>query len=89
MEIDLTNPQVLPLMKALSSKTRSNILHIISTQNLCVQQIAKRIKQTEANTSSQIKILEKVGIIQANYEAGKHGVRKISQIKVKKITIRI
>ena len=58
IEISLEDPQVLIMMRALSSKTRWKILKNLK-HRLDVCQTAKKLKQTEANISAQIKILEK------------------------------
>ncbi len=88
IELDLEDPQVLVMMKALSSKTRWKILQIVK-QRLDVSQIAKKIKQTEANISAQIKILEKANLLNPKYEAGRHGVRKFSQLNTSQVIITI
>jgi len=54
-----------------------------------ISSIAKRMKQTEANTSAQIKYLEKAGVLDSRYEPGAHGVRKVCKTKVKKIILNI
>ncbi len=54
-----------------------------------ISSIAKRMKQTEANTSAQIKFLEKAGVLDSRYEPGAHGVRKVCKTKVKKIILNI
>lgn len=88
IELDLEDPQVLVIMKALSSNTRWKILEIIK-QRLDVSQIAKKLSQTEANVSAQIKILEKANLTNPKYEAGRHGVRKFSQLNVAQLIINI
>lgn len=86
IELDLEDPQVLILMKALSSETRWKILKILK-QRLDVSQVAKKLNQTEANISAQIKILEKANLITPKYEAGRHGIRKFSQLNAGQIII--
>ena len=54
-----------------------------------ISNIAKLMKQTEANTSAQIKFLEKAGVLESRYEPGAHGVRKVCKTKVKKIVLNI
>ena len=88
-EWDLSN-----LFRALASKTRFRIIKLLLVNDLInqnrdknvikntldVSRIARKLKQTEANISAQIKILEKTGIIKSHYEPGEHGVRKVSEI---------
>ena len=54
-----------------------------------ISSIAKRMKQTEANTSAQIKHLEKTGILESRYEPGAHGVRKVCKTKVRRIILNV
>ena len=87
IEIDGMNVQ--KIGKALSSKTRWAILQLLGQQKMDVSRIAESLKQTEANISAQIKILEKAGLIISHYEPGEHGVRKICEPACKKLTISI
>jgi predicted transcriptional regulator len=73
------------IFKALSSKTRRDILREIQNEPKDVSDIAGILDMTEANISAQIKKLEKANLITCEYSSGMHGVRKISQIKYKKI----
>ena len=88
IELDLDDPLVLVIMKALSSETRLKILQILKNR-LDVCQTAKKLNQTEANISAQIKILEKAHLITPKYEAGRHGVKKICEPNVERIIINI
>jgi len=80
--------------KALSSSTRREILRLlrgqlINGEQLDVSSMAEILNMTEANISAQIKRLEKAGLIRCFYMPGQHGVKKISQIKYKKIVFSI
>ncbi|MHA1650552.1 MAG: ArsR/SmtB family transcription factor [Candidatus Helarchaeota archaeon] len=88
IELDIDDPQVLIIMKALASETRLNILRILK-KKLDVCQTAKALNQTEANVSAQIKILEKAHLISPKYEAGRHGVKKICGVSIDRIIINI
>jgi len=87
LNIKISDEDFLKKTKALSSKTRVNILRIISHENVDVSSLAKRLNQTEANISAQIKILSKAGLIDSLYQPGQHGIRKISHIKFSKLII--
>ncbi len=86
--IDLDNVIEL-IVKALSSKTRRDILHQIQTENngMDVSNIAKKLDMTEANISAQIKKLEEANLIECDYCSGQHGVRKISKIKYNQLIV--
>ena len=86
LEVDFDDDQTLLLMKALSSKTRLEILKILKKKrDVC--EVARELKQTEANISAQIKILEKAHLITPRYESGRHGVKKVCEINVDQIII--
>ncbi|MBD3254105.1 MAG: helix-turn-helix domain-containing protein [Candidatus Lokiarchaeota archaeon] len=75
------------IAKALSHITKRRILYQIKEKGLDVSRIAADLDMTEANISAQIKKLEEAGLIECSYKAGQHGVRKISELKYKKIII--
>lgn len=75
------------IVKALSSKTRRQILAQIQHQPLDVSNIAANLDMTEANISAQIKMLQKAGLITCDYRSGQHGVRKLSSLKYNQLTI--
>ena len=80
---------VVKIAKALASETRWAILKILQKEQKDVSGIAKELKQTEANISAQIKILEDAGLIKSHYEPGDHGVRKVCKSAVSRIIIDI
>jgi predicted transcriptional regulator len=75
------------IVKALSSKTRRQILQCIRAGPMDVSNIAAALDMTEANISAQIKKLEKAQLISCDYSSGKHGVRKISKIKYNQLLL--
>ncbi len=79
--------QIEKIVKALSSRTRRQILHNIQEEPMDVSKIASNLKMTEANISAQIKKLEEAGLITCDYASGDHGVRKISKLKFNKLVI--
>lgn len=81
--------QIIGLAKALSSPTRYNIIKLLLDKEMDISSIAKRMKQTEANTSAQIKYLEKAGVLDSRYEPGAHGVRKVCKTKVRRIILNV
>ena len=80
---------IIALAKALSSPTRFNIVKLLLDKEMDISSIAKKMKQTEANTSAQIKYLERAGVLDSRYEPGAHGVRKVCKTKVNKIILNI
>jgi predicted transcriptional regulator len=88
-DIEVGGEEVSKLGKALSSQTRWEIMKLLHKKATDVSRIAEALNQTEANISAQIKILEKAGLVKARYEPGAHGVRKICEAAVDKLTIRL
>ena len=82
-----SDEQIEKIIKALSSRTRRNILHRIQEEPMDVSNIAASLAMTEANISAQIKKLEEAGLITCDYASGDHGVRKISKLKFNKLVI--
>ncbi|MFX1575113.1 MAG: ArsR/SmtB family transcription factor [Promethearchaeota archaeon] len=83
-----SDDQIEKIVKALSSRTRRQILHYIQDEPLDVSNIASNLDMTEANISAQIKKLEEAGLVTCSYSSGDHGVRKISTLKYNKLTIK-
>jgi len=79
--------QVEKIVKALSSKTRREILRYIRDGPKDVSSIASELDMTEANISAQIKKLEEARLITCDYSSGLHGVRKISKLKAQQLLI--
>ena len=80
---------IIKLAKALSSQTRYDIVKLLIDKEMDISSIAKKMKQTEANTSAQIKKLEDAGVLESRYEPGAHGVRKVCKTKINKIILDI
>jgi predicted transcriptional regulator len=67
--------------------TTLKMLRILSEEHLDVSTIAIRLGLSEAYISEQIRLLEDLKLVKANYERGKRGIRKICESAVKVITI--
>ena len=83
----LLGPELVKIAKALSSPTRLKILRYLSEGPLDISAIAKKLDQTEANSSAQLAILQKSGLVISRYEPGNHGVRKICELRYNNIEI--
>ncbi|MHA1209131.1 MAG: ArsR/SmtB family transcription factor [Candidatus Freyarchaeota archaeon] len=71
-ELTVKNEEVAKIAKALASQTRWEILRLLREKKMDVSRIAETLKQTEANVSAQVKILEKAGLLKSHYEPGEH-----------------
>ncbi len=85
-EIAVSGERALEISEALNSVSL-RILRLLLKERLDVSTVAERLGMSEAYVSEQIQNLEKLGLIRANYERGKRGVRKVCETVVTKITI--
>ncbi|MCQ5362062.1 MAG: ArsR family transcriptional regulator [Candidatus Methanomethylicia archaeon] len=72
---------------ALSSPTRIQILNYIKGKEVDMQQIAELIKQSKANASAQMRILEGAGLVKTIYRPGVRGVKKVCTTNVKEVRL--
>ncbi|RLE49459.1 MAG: ArsR family transcriptional regulator [Candidatus Methanomethylicota archaeon] len=72
---------------ALSSPTRLNILNFLRNREADIGQVAELVKQSKANTSAQIRILERAGLVRTFYRPGVRGVKKVCASNINEIRI--
>lgn len=65
------------VLNALASKTRLQILKLVSAQKLNVQDIAEKLQLPQSTVSTNTTILEKSGLITVEMAAGKKGSQKL------------
>ncbi|MGQ9760002.1 MAG: ArsR/SmtB family transcription factor [Candidatus Methanomethylicaceae archaeon] len=79
--------EVAKVAMALSSITRIHILNFIKGKEVDMQQIAELIKQSKANASAQMRILEGAGLVKTIYKPGIRGVKKVCTTSIKEIRL--
>jgi predicted transcriptional regulator len=72
---------------ALSSQTRIQILNFIKEKDVDMQEVAELIKQSKANASAQMRILEEAGLVKTSYKPGVRGVKKVCSTNVKEVRL--
>jgi len=72
---------------ALSSPTRIQILNFIKQKEVDMQEVAELIKQSKANASAQMRILEEAGLVKTSYKPGVRGVKKVCSTEVKEVRL--
>jgi len=72
---------------ALSSPTRIQILNFIKEKEVDMQEVAELIKQSKANASAQMRILEDAGLVKTSYKPGVRGVKKVCNTNVKEVRL--
>ena len=78
---------VLRVASALANPTRLKILKLLLRTEADVGEVAELLGQSKANASAQIRKLEEAGLIEAKYEPGARGVRKICKATYRKILL--
>ncbi len=79
--------RIIEITKAISSRTRYNIVSFLQDEEMDISTLAEKLGQTEANVSAQVKQLERAKLVESRYTPGEHGVRKICKTAITKITI--
>ncbi len=74
---------------ALSSPLRTDMLKLLSSQSLSVNEIAFRLNISKSTASVNIKFLEDAGLVMSEYQAGKHGSMKLCSIVNEALTINL
>lgn len=75
------------ILKALSSEIRINILNLLTTETLNVNQIAERLKLPQSTVATNIAILEKAGLIETEIVNGKKGNQKLCRTRYEEIMV--
>ncbi|MCS7107748.1 MAG: winged helix-turn-helix domain-containing protein [Acidilobaceae archaeon] len=77
------------LASALANETRAKIIELLATGPKDLDYIAREIKQSKANVSSQIRRLEEAGIVESVYLPGERGIKKMVKMRVSKIVFNL
>lgn len=83
--LKVSGDMIVEVASALSSKTRLEILKNVRDKEVDVEELTDIIKQSKANVSAQLRILEKSGLIKTIYKPGIRGVKKICTSNIKEI----
>ena len=85
-EIVVSGEKALRIAEALNATT-IKMLQLLTRERLDVTTISKRLGLSEAYISEQVRMLEELKLINANYERGKRGVRKVCEAAIEKVTL--
>jgi len=72
---------------ALASKTRLRILGLLFREEMGIEDLAERLKQSKANISTHVKKLESAGLVKSQYKPGHRGVKKVAKPIAREIRI--
>ncbi|MEM0085348.1 MAG: ArsR family transcriptional regulator [Candidatus Methanomethylicia archaeon] len=81
--------RIIEIASALSSKTRLEILRRVREKEIDVEELASIINQSKANTSAQLRILERAGLVKTIYKPGIRGVKKVCTSNIKEIVLKL
>lgn len=87
-EIIVSGEDALQVADALNS-TSLRVLRLLSKERLDISTIAERLELSQPYVSEQVRKLQETNLIRVSYESGKRGIRKISELAVRKIIIEI
>ena len=85
--ITVEGENVSKVAMALSSPTRIQILNFIKHKEVDMQEVAELIKQSKANASAQMRILEEAGLVKTSYKPGIRGVKKVCSTDIKEVKL--
>ena len=75
------------ICSSLASYTRIKILKELLKRDADIGEISDIVGQSKANASTQVKRLEEIGLIKAEYKPGMRGVRKVVKTNIREIRI--
>ncbi len=75
------------ICNALGSPTRIKILQRLLEREADIGEISDIVGQSKANASTQVKRLEEIGLVRAEYKPGTRGVRKVVKTTIREIRI--
>jgi len=77
------------VVNALASKTRLQILKLLSRQTLNVNEIAERLNLPQSTISTNITILEKAGLLTVELAAGRKGAQKLCSVLYEEVVVQL
>lgn len=77
----------LPIFKALSSKTRLQILALLRVREMSIKDLGFALNMSSSIITKHIKNLEAVDIVESYSKAGKHGLKKVCKIKTSELQV--
>lgn len=77
------------VLNALASKTRLQILKLLSIQKLNVNEIAEQLNLPQSTVSTNITVLEKAGLLAVELAAGKKGSQKICSTPYNEVVVQL
>lgn len=86
MHITLSQ-ESLPVLEAVASSTRIEIINLLSSKRMNVKELAEALGLSSPVTAKHVKILEEAGIIKTERIPGKAGMQKQSILKVDLIEV--
>lgn len=90
--LNLSNPahhnQIIKIGKALSSPTRLNILNLLKTTTLSIQEIASILSLPVSSTAAHIKCLEDANLVVTETQPGNHGSMRVCICSLQSLSLK-
>lgn len=87
--LNFEDPDILDYMKAMASKTRVDIVRLLTESCYNINEIAEKLKIPISTVSYSVDLLEKAGIINTQLLSGKRGSMKVCSLKVDSMHINL
>ncbi len=87
--LEVDQEDVVKVASAISSPTRFEILKYIQLKEADLGEISALIKQSKANASAQVRILEKADLVKVIYKPGQRGVKKTCALNVREVKLKL
>jgi predicted transcriptional regulator len=88
-QLEVSGDEVRRVAAALANETCLKILRVLSTRNVDVSTLAKKLRLTEPTVSVDVQELENLGMIEVSYAKGRRGIRKICRLAKDRICIKL
>jgi predicted transcriptional regulator len=88
-QLEVSGEEVRRVAAALANETCLKILRVVSTRNVDVSTLAKKLRLTEPTVSVDVQELENLGMIEVSYAKGRRGIRKICRLAKDRICIKL
>jgi len=88
-QLEVSGDEVRRVAAALANETCLKILRVLSTRNVDVSTLAKKLRLTESTVSVDVQELENLGMIEVSYAKGRRGIRKICRLAKDRICIKL
>nr|WP_144926189.1 ArsR family transcriptional regulator [Paenibacillus bovis] len=81
------NKENLPILEALASETRMNIIELLASNDMNIKQLSEALGITSSIVARHVRQLEEAKVIKTKHIPGKSGLQKVSTLAIENINI--